>query len=329
MFARVLVPINPDDSEMAGGVLPYVTWLARTLASEVVFLSVIPVDRTDDGPETAQIFDQAEADVALRLDGLAKPLTSSGLRCETLVDFGSPAEKIIDTCDRLACDTIAMSTHGGGILAQAFAGSVTTEVIGSAHVPVMVTNLNPRRNPTRSGAASEDTVGISALYVALDGTPEAEAVMAHVEFLAGRLGIEIVLLRAVDEIAKQSPIVVEATEAFLDETGESNVQERPGVVVTGDTTLVASPDVATEMSIDYFTQMADELMKKHLNARWLLLEGDAKERILDVFQESRHNMIAVTHSGKSGLKRWIVGSVAEELIKRTGNPVLVVPAVDC
>jgi nucleotide-binding universal stress UspA family protein len=319
MFAKFLVPINPDDREIASGILPHVTWLARTLASEVVFLSVIPIDRTEDGPETAQIFDQAEGDVARRLNGLVESIKGPGLRWETLVEFGSPAETIVDTCNRLACDTIAMSTHGGGLLAQVFAGSVTTEVIASAQVPVVVIN------PARSDVAFADAVGISTIYVALDGTPEAEAVLPHVEFLAAKLGLEVVLLRAVDEIAKQSPSVLEATEAILDETGELGSQERPGVVVTGDATLVANTDIATELSIDYFTQITEDLMEKGLNARWVLLEGHAKERLLEVFEGSARNMIAVTHSGRSGLKRWVLGSVSEELINKTGNPVLVVP----
>ena len=34
MFAKFLVPINPDDREIACGILPHISWLARTLASE-------------------------------------------------------------------------------------------------------------------------------------------------------------------------------------------------------------------------------------------------------------------------------------------------------
>ncbi len=317
MFAKFLVPINPDDREIASGILPHMTWLARTLASEVVFLSVIPIDRTEDGPETAQIFDQVEGDVARRLNDLVESIEGPGLRWETLVEFGSPAETIVDTCNRLACDAIAMSTHGGGLLAQVFAGSVTTEVIVSAQVPVVVIN------PARSDVAFTDAVGMSTIYVALDGTPEAEAVLPHVELLAAKLGLDVVLLRAVDE--KQSPSVLEATETFLEETGEPCSQERPGVVVTGDATLVANTDIATELSIDYFAQITEDLMEKGLNARWVLLEGHAKERLLEVFEGSARNMIAVTHSGKSWLKRWVLGSISEELINKTGNPVLVVP----
>ena len=112
MFAKVLVPINPDDRDIAGAIVPHVTWLVERLASEVVFLSVIPVSRTGDGPETAPIFGPAEDRVASLLDDLLQSIGGPVLRAETLVEFGSPAETIVDVCDRLGCDLIAMSTHG-------------------------------------------------------------------------------------------------------------------------------------------------------------------------------------------------------------------------
>ncbi len=319
MFAKILVPINSDDLEIARGIVPHIRWLARKLASDVVFLSVIPINRTENGTETAQIFDQVESDVALRLDGLIEAIGDPRLKAETVVEFGPPAEKIVETCSQLACDAIAMSTHGGGLLAQAFAGSVTTDVIDRAEVPILVIN---------SGGSEDDLaddVHTSTVYVALDGTQEAEAVIPHVEFLASELGLNVVLIRAVEDISKQSPMLVEATGAVLGETVELSSEEWPGVVVAGDATLVSTPEIATEMSVDYFVRLTADLNLKGISATWVLLEGDTKERLLDVLGESARNMIAVTHSGKSGLKRWIVGSVSEELIKRTGSPVLVAP----
>ena len=302
MFAKVLVPINPDDREIASAIVPHVRWLVDRLAPEMVILAVIPVSRTEDGPETARIFDRAESDVALLLDDLVRSIGGPVLESDKLVEFGSPAETIVDTCSRLGCDLIAMSTHGGGLLAQALAGSVTTEVMGSAQVPVLVIN------PSRSDDQIAEAVDISTVYVALDGTPEAEAVIPQVEFLATKLGLEVVLLQATNEIAKPSTPLAE-----------------PAVVVTGDATFVSIPEVVADPSIDYFTRLVADLTDKGIDARWILLEGTAKERLVGVFEESLRSMIAVTRSGKSGLKRWIAGSVPEELIKRTGSPVLIVP----
>ena len=317
MFTKFLVPINPDDRYIASGIVAHATWLAGRLASEVVFLSVIPIDRTEKGPETSEIFERAKSDVELRLESLVESMKSPGVRLEILVEFGSPADTIVETCRRLACDVIAMSTHGGGRLAQAFAGSVTTDVIADSPVPVLVVN------PTISADSPVDAVYITKVYVALDGTPEAEAVLPHVEFLAARLGFDVVLVRAVNEIAKEPATLQDSMESFPSENGNHNSHTYAALKET--VLLVSGPGVSAERTDDYLATIANDFNRKGLSARCVLLEGDAKKCILGAFEESSRNMIAVTHSGRSGLRRRFTCSVSEGLTKKTGNPVLVVP----
>ena len=319
MFTKFLVPINPDDRDIASGIVAHATWLAGRLASEVVFLSVIPIDRTEKGPETSEIFERAKSDVELRLENLVESMKSPGVRLETLVEFGSPADTIVETCRRLACDVIAMSTHGGGRLAQAFAGSVTTDVIADSPVPVLVVN------PTISADSPVDAVDISKVYVALDGTPEAEAVLPHVEFLAARLGFNVVLVRAVNEIAKEPATLEDSVESFSSENGNQGGKGHLNAALKETVLLVSGPGVSAERTDDYLATIANDFNRKGLSARCVLLEGNAKKCILGAFEESSRNMIAVTHSGRSGLRRRFTCSVSEGLTKKTGNPVLVVP----
>ena len=227
MFNKFLVPINPDDQDIASGIVAHATWLAGRLASEVVFLSVIPFDRTNKAPGTAEIFERAKFDVERRLESLVESTGSPGVRLETLVEFGAPAETIVETCRRLACDVIAMSTHGGGLLAKALAGSVTTNVIACAPVPVLVIN------PTIAADSLSDSVDISTIHVALDGTGDAEAVLPPVEYLAAKLGFNVVLMRAVDEIAKKASGPAVATRVLPDENGVLYSQEHRGLVSNG------------------------------------------------------------------------------------------------
>ncbi len=319
MFSKFLVPINPDDRDIASGIVAHATWLADRLASKVVFLSVIPVDRTEEESDTAEIFERARSDVQLRLESLVESMRSRGVRLDTLVEFGSPAETIVETCRRLRCDLIAMSTHGGGLLAQTFAGSVTTDVIADAPVPVLVVN------PTISADSSADAVDISRVYVALDGTREAEAVLPHVEFLAAKLGFDVVLVRAVNEIAREPEFLEGLTESFPSEDGDHDGNDRTYAALKETVLLVSGPEVRAEQSDDYLATIANNFNSKGLSTRCVLLEGDAKKCILGAFEESSHNMIAVTHNRRSGLRRRITGSVSEGLIKKTGSPVLVVP----
>ena len=167
-----------------------------------------------------------------------------------------------------------------------------------------------------------DAVDISTIHVALDGTPEAEAVLPPVEYLAAKLGFKVVLMRAVDEIAKKASGPAVATRVLPDENGVLYSQEHRGLVSNG---TASARSASTEPSAKYLARLTEDLNRKGLSARWVLLEGDAEKCFLGAVEESSCKMIAVTHSGKSGLRRRITGSVSEGLIKKTGYPVLVVP----
>ena len=320
MFTKFLVPINPDDLEIASGIVEHATWLAGRLDSEVVFLSVIPIDRTEEGPGTAEIFERARSDVELRLESLVESMRRAGVSLETRVEFGPPAETIVETCRLLGFDIIAMSTHGGGRLTQALAGSVTTDVIAGAPVPVLVVN------PTKSADSPTAAVEISKVYVALDGTPEAEAVLPHVEFLAAKLGFDVVLVGAVNEIAKEPATNEVSLESSPNDNGDHDGNGRAYAALKETVLLVSGSDSPAEQSDEYLAAIADGLSSKGLSARCVLLEGDARKSILGAFDESSYNIIAVAHNGRPGLRRRITGSVSEGLIKKTGNPVLVVPS---
>ena len=129
-------------------------------------------------------------------------------------------------------------------------------------------------------------------------------------------------MRAVDEIAKKPSTPARATRVLPDENGVLYRRERQGPVSNG---TASAASASAEPSAAYLARLTEDLRRKGLSAKWVLLEGDAKKCFLGAFEESSHNMIAVTNSGRSGLRRRITGSVSEGLIKKTGYPVLVVP----
>ena len=54
---------------------------------------------------------------------------------------GYPAEAILQKADELDCDEIVMGTHGKGILANTFLGSVTKRVLRRTRKPVFIIPL--------------------------------------------------------------------------------------------------------------------------------------------------------------------------------------------
>lgn len=56
--------------------------------------------------------------------------------------------------------------------------------------------------------------------------------------------------------------------------------------------------------------------------------GDPAAEIIDVAKEIDANLIVIPSHGKTGLRRWMIGSVAEKVVRRTPCPVLVLPIRD-
>jgi nucleotide-binding universal stress UspA family protein len=60
---------------------------------------------------------------------------------KTLVPLGHPMEEILNTADREDCDLIILGTHGKGLLAHTFLGSVSSAVLHRTRKPVFIIPL--------------------------------------------------------------------------------------------------------------------------------------------------------------------------------------------
>ena len=60
----------------------------------------------------------------------------------------------------------------------------------------------------------------------------------------------------------------------------------------------------------------------------VVAEGDPGEELLKLCRDPGFDLIVLGTIGKSGLKRFLLGSVAEKVVRHSHVPVLVVPAKD-
>jgi nucleotide-binding universal stress UspA family protein len=56
--------------------------------------------------------------------------------------------------------------------------------------------------------------------------------------------------------------------------------------------------------------------------------GEPADQILEVAEEIDAALIVIPSRGKVGLRRWMIGSVAERVVRRARCPVLVLPVID-
>lgn len=74
----------------------------------------------------------------------------------------------------------------------------------------------------------------------------------------------------------------------------------------------------------YLENIADLFRSKDLKAKTLTLQGDAGETILNYAKSSNVSLIALTTHGDGGLKRGLLGRVAQYILKESEIPVLIV-----
>ncbi len=77
---------------------------------------------------------------------------------------------------------------------------------------------------------------------------------------------------------------------------------------------------------NYLKQVASKFQKAHLEIAVSVLEGSPADTIVDVAKGLGVQMIVMSTHGRSGLSRWIYGSVTQKVLSAAPCPVLVVPS---
>ncbi len=136
MYRRVLVPL--DGSPLAETVLPFIMQIAGPLDIEVVLLRVIPAVRESASSVAVPDQEASKVDAEEYLAPLAVELRNKGVRVQTMVRRGTPADEIITTAGEAGADLVAMTTHGRSGLGRLVFGSVAEVVLRRAALPVFL-----------------------------------------------------------------------------------------------------------------------------------------------------------------------------------------------
>ena len=292
MYNKILVPL--DGSKLAEQVLPYARLLAEAIGAAVELL------RVTDGDARVPLGGAAAADY-LKETAARCFSASTNVACTELT--GKPAESIVD---RAMIDTdclIVMATHGASGLCRWLVGSVALKVIQAARNPLLLV----RASETPS---AEPDISIRSIIVALDGSELAEAVLGPAIELARGLHSEIVLTRA-------WALPASAYYRSADESGAAMF------IPTYDQLVAAVRGEAT----DYLAAKLTELRARGVdNLRAETLEGPAADKIIDLARATPGSLIAISTHGRSGVRRWMLGSVTENVVRHATSPVLILRA---
>jgi nucleotide-binding universal stress UspA family protein len=200
------------------------------------------------------------------------------------------ANAIVDTACLEQVDLIIMSTHGYSSLTRWVLGSVTEKVLRSAPCPVLA--IHAARHPRR-------------ILIMLDGSPLAERAIESGLSLARNLQAEVTMLRCVPHIV---------TDGKLDEH-ERGLSRR------------MQEDLLSEAK-EYLRARSDEAAQSGVAINPVVRIGPPADSILEYVETYGIDLIAMATHGRTGLKRWIYGSVTAKVLRSASCSMLVVRPAD-
>lgn len=86
--------------------------------------------------------------------------------------------------------------------------------------------------------------------------------------------------------------------------------------------------LAPEKVVETIRPWGDQLAQHGVDVHCVAAQGDSASEILDLAEREDVDLIAMTSHGRSGLSRFIEGSVSEKVLRHCRRPLLVMPARD-
>jgi nucleotide-binding universal stress UspA family protein len=296
----ILVPL--DGSPLAEQIIPLALGIARAARSKVRLVLVHQSPSPPVDPQTAQLY--VSIDLTLRkverdyLNTLrARLRKSSGLQISVATIDGPPGPTLEKYVPEVEADLVAMTTHGRGGLRGAWLGSVADHLIRSLTIPVLVARAREETD------ALPQPPKIREILVPLDGSRLAEAALAPASSIADLFGAELVLAQVVWPVSAGNMLPVPFASGY--ETEALRFQRKE--------------------TQEYLDSAVSDLRELGVGARAAVVVGhNIAEALLDLAHPQRIDLVTMATHGRSGLKRLLLGSVADKMIRGAGPPVLVV-----
>ena len=286
MYSSIVV--GYDDSLYSKAALAEVAQRVRKNNGSVTLVHAVFFDKEEFSVMPSQLEQRME--IGARLCRVAKTDLQSayGLNgsVESFVCEGEPPEIIVETARGKKADLIALGTHGRRGLKRLLMGSVTSQVILDAPCDVLVV-----KKP-----CTKCTGSYSSILVPFDGSVSSEKALLRAAALAKTDGAEISVLYVI-------PRYEEMMDFFKTETIKKSLYQEAEKIVEGAKKLASA-------------------LKVQIKA--VVQEGRAGDKIVEIADTMKHDLIVVGTHGWSGMDKAIMGSTAERVIANAACPILIV-----
>lgn len=290
MYDAILVPT--DGSERSQAAAHHALTLASVFGSQVHFLSVVDerttsstIVDTDEVSDPEEVFEQQAWQAVETLEDL---VADSSVRHHTAVERGLPHEVIRSYTGDHDIDLISMGTHGRTGLDRLLLGSVTERVVRTSEVPVLTTRFEP-----------EDNAGYDRILIPTDGSEAATKAIDHGIAIAERFDATVHGLSVVD---------IDAVAGAYD-TG-------PGIP-----DFLESLEKGSERAVSAVEEQCED---RDVSSVTAVVQGTPYRAIQEYITEEGIDFVTMGTHGRSGLERYLLGSVTERTVRTSDVPVLTV-----
>lgn len=290
---RIIVGV--DFSEEAGIAWRHAVNIAANTGAEIMLVHIVDVpppnaqhDTTPGTPADEDAWLEAEIDAARqRLDDLSAQARHAGLTVTVHAEPGEPGVLLPTLAADAGAELLCVSTHGRTGYRRLLLGSVAESVVRRSKTNVLVT----RPRLSKSG-------GYNHILVPTDFSDLAEHALEMAVTLVSAQGVIDVLHCERAPIAARGYATTQSTADYVE-------QLRDAVTKRGD-------------------ELIEDFTKRHEKTNFIFREDAPSRAILQLLDDTAYDLVTMGSHGRRGLRRWIVGSVAENIVRHAPCSVLIV-----
>ena len=289
MYDRMIVPL--DGSHLAEQVLPYVHVVGKGLQCPITLVRVFDVPAMLEGVAGStidRVADELRADAGRYLERVKNTLNDIGTEVSVVGKQGDAASVIIEEAEKGSTTIVMISSHGRSGVTRWAMGSVAEKVLQATNDPLLIIR---------------DGTGEGTLLTEGDKDPEDWKALLNVS--------NIIIPLDGSSLSEQ---VIPHAVAFANSFGVPVTPVR----------VSNSPNDDADNS-EYLKNVAKRIRDEGLQSSdGQVLNGNPATAIIQITETIPNSLVAMTTRGRSGIQRWVMGSVTDRVVRHSNAPALVI-----
>lgn len=243
-------------------------------------------------PDIQKIHKQLQDISIKKMDYILESYHADDINVKKIEQRGfATAPSILEYAKNNDIDLIILGTHGRRNLEHLILGSVAEEVVQFAHCPVLT--IREQKHPKKIEE-------LENILIPIDFSKNAEQTLTYALEIATRYQTKLKCLHVVEQTVHPSFYIMGANSIFD-----------------------LMPDIKSK-SVEAMKKLIRNSQKHNINVEYYVEEGNPAHEVVKFAETNKIDLIVLSTHGLTGLEHFLIGSVAEKIIRRAPCPVFTV-----